>query len=127
MTVTFTPAGGSAQSLAGSEASGADGVLGLNMRGESLVQREAMIRGNMAVYHRKNRRVTGSFTVRKQHSTHATAMAYIASHTAALEGVGAILFTYTGGSLTLTNAVVVAEGRSLGATTEWQYSYEGTN
>lgn len=126
MTIQFTPSGGSAQSLAGSEASGADGALGLAMRGESLVQREAMVRGSMAVYNRSNRRVTGTFTVRKQHTTFHTGMAYIASHTAALAGVGSLVFTWTGGSLTLTSAVVVAEGRSLGATTEWQYSFEGT-
>lgn len=126
MTVVFTPSGGSAVSLAGADAGGLDGASGLRMGGQSMVQQEPQVRGSVAVFDRSNRRVSGSLTARKQHTDHHAAMTYVAAHIAALAGVGTLVFTWTGGSLTLTSAHITAEGRDMGATSEWTYSFEGT-
>ncbi len=126
MTVIYTRTGGSAVSLAGAEADGGDGPLGLRYSPAGIIQTEPVI-GSAAParFDRGNILYRWSFTCKKKHATYEAALSYLGDHIQDIRGLGTLVFTHGSSILTLSLADVQAEGYANGATSEWSYSGQG--
>lgn len=126
MTVSFTPDGGGAISLAGAEADISDGPLGLRGSSQIMVQEDPLVDADFpSRLGRGNQVVEVSFSVKKKHASYEAAVAYWMTHIAACNDIGTCTFVQGSASLSLGSADVVAEGFPNGATSEWTYRVRG--
>lgn len=127
MTIVFTPSGGSPVNLAGAAADGSDGPFAQSGSLSQLMQEEPVTGATKpAVHDRGNRRVTRSFSSRKEYADYEAAQAAEVAMYSAVSGLGSCVFTQGSSVLTLTDAYVQFTCVSMGATNEYNWTVTGS-